>query len=275
MAGWEEVGRGVFCRRYEPWDVTVGAIVGRDGLLVVDTRATPSQAGELLDDLGSLDPRPPAWVVNTHAHFDHSFGNSRFAEAGVEIWGHRSVPTALAAGRHEAPDDAEHREVSIAPPDHLVSSRACVDLGDRTVELHHLGRAHTDGDLVVWVPDAGVLFTGDLIEESGPSAYGADSFPLDWPDALRRLVDWERGEDLRFVPGHGAVVDREFVERQRRDVAAVARLLAELLADGVAPQDVLAAGGDRWPWPARFLEHAVRRAVLQRAGVSGGGGSGG
>ena len=270
MRGWEELGDRVFSRRYEPWDVTVGAVIGDRGLLVVDTRASADQAEELLADLRFPDRRPPAWVVNTHAHFDHSFGNGQFRP--VEIWAHASVPGALRDGRHDAPGGHESPGVALVEPDHLVSDAATIDLGDRVVELHHVGRAHTDGDLIVWVPDAAVVFAGDLVEESGPPAYGPDSFPLDWPAALERLRDRAADAGERVVPGHGAVVDRAFVTRQQRAVATVARLVKELWSEGVPVEDVLGAGGDRWPFPPDRLVEAVRRAYAQLsagAGTSG------
>ena len=268
MHGWQEVGDGVYCRRYQPWDVTVGAIRGSAGLLVVDTRASLRQADELLRDLSRLDARAPAWVVNTHFHFDHTFGNAAFLPA--PLWGHVSVPGALAAGRHEAPDDPEYAQAVLVPPDHLVLTTADLDLGDRRVELHHLGREHTDGDLVVWVPDAAVLFAGDLVEESGPPAYGEDSFPLDWPATAGRLLDL--AAEPRIVPGHGSVVDHRFVAGQREGLAAVAGLARELWAAGVPADEALAAGEDRWPWPPAGLARAVRRAYRQ---LSEGGGTGG
>ena len=93
---WREVADGVFQRRYEPWDVNVCVVRGADGLLVVDTRASHRQADELRSDLGRLGR--PRWVVNTHAHFDHSFGNHRFGAASdlrLPIYGHARVPAHL------------------------------------------------------------------------------------------------------------------------------------------------------------------------------------
>ena len=270
MTGWEEVGNGVFCRRYEPWDVTIGAVRGERGLLVVDTRAGPAQADELLADLRTLDPRAPAWVVNTHAHFDHTFGNGRFG--GAEIWGHRSVPAAIRAGRHDAPDEPDFQAIALVPPDHLVVEHATLDLGDRAVDLAHLGHGHTDGDVVVWIPHATVMFAGDLVEESGPPAYGPDSFPLEWPAALERLAHWAAGAEVRFVPGHGTVVDRDFVVRQHRDITTAAHLLRGWWEDGTPAEEVVEAGGDRWPWPPSYLDDAVRRAYARLSETSGSGG---
>jgi glyoxylase-like metal-dependent hydrolase (beta-lactamase superfamily II) len=269
VTGWEEVGAGVFARRWEPWDVTVGAIRGAGGLLVVDTRASLRQADELRGALRALDRRPPSWVVNTHCHFDHTFGNARFL--GAELWGHRTVPAALEGGCHQAPDDDEHGGTPVVGPEHLLDTVAVLDLGDRRVELRHLGPAHTEGDVVVSVPDAGVIFAGDLVEQSGPPAYGPDSFPLAWPQAVERLLDLLAGDGLKVVPGHGRVVGREFVRGQLAGLIAVAQLTRQLWQAGVPAGEALAAGADRWPWPPDTLTDAVRLAYLE---LSGGGGTG-
>ena len=93
-----------------------------------------------------------------------------------------------------------------------------IDLGNFHVTIAHLGRGHTDADLVVVVPgDDGerlVVFSGDLIEESGDPAIDADSDVAAWPDTLDRLLG-VGGPDAIYVPGHGSVVDAEFVRRQQ------------------------------------------------------------
>jgi glyoxylase-like metal-dependent hydrolase (beta-lactamase superfamily II) len=245
--GWLEVGDRVFCRRYEPWDVTIGVVLSERGVVVIDTRASHREGEELAADVRALDPRPPGWVVNTHWHFDHTFGNGALLPA--ELWGHGTVPSRLGGG-------ADADGVAVVPPDHLVDARATFDLGDRAVELRHLGRGHTDGDLVVTVAGAGVTFAGDLVEESGPPAYGRDSFPLEWPVASARLLGLVRDGD-RIVPGHGRVVDRAFVAAQCRDLDAVARTIRHLWVGEVPLAHALAAGDGRWPWPAAGLADAV------------------
>jgi glyoxylase-like metal-dependent hydrolase (beta-lactamase superfamily II) len=264
--GWVEVGDRVFCRRYQPWDVTVGVVLSDRGVAVVDSRASHRQGQALREDVRSLDPRPPGWVVNTHWHFDHTYGNRAFAAA--HRWGHRTLPTAL-AGR--ADDDG----VVVVPPDRLVADRATVelDLGDRLLVLRHLGRGHTDGDVVVSIPDAGVTFAGDLVEESGPPAYGDDSYPLAWPLTNARLLGALRDGD-RVVPGHGAVVDRAFVAAQRRELDDVARTIRHLWVGEVPLADALAAGEGRWPWPVSVLADAVARGY-EELEVSAGRGSDG
>ncbi len=280
-AGWQEVGDGCFRRRYRAFDLNIGVVRGGDGLLVLDTRADLRQAEELLDDLAAFG-QPVRWVVNSHWHFDHLFGNQRFREAAhgsgrptdaevaaeLELWGHEALPPTLA--RFEANglradlraaygDDAgdEYDRVVLTPPDHLVAERHVLDLGDRGVELAHLGRGHTDNDLVVSVPGTGVVYAGDLLEESAAPAFGDDCFPLEWPGTADALVACAA---TTFVPGHGDVMGLVAAADQASAIAAVADLIRALHAAGVPAADALAEGGDRWPFPPGALRDAVARA---------------
>ena len=91
-----------------------------------------------------------------------------------------------------------------------MAERVTLDLGDRAVELVDLGRGHTGNDLVVVVPAAGVVFAGDLLEESAPPAFGDDCFPLEWPATAGAVVA-EGG--AVYVPGHGDVMGSRSGER--------------------------------------------------------------
>jgi glyoxylase-like metal-dependent hydrolase (beta-lactamase superfamily II) len=274
VAAWEEVADGVFRRRYQPHDVSVCAVRGRDGLLIADTRSSHRQADEIRADLRELGTLPVRWVVNTHAHFDHTFGNARFGPAsdlGAPIFGHELIPAHLDAYERRvlteliAEDEertGEWREVVITPPTVLVGDAMTLDLGGTVAELLYLGRGHTDNDLLVHLPASGVWLTGDLVEESGPPVYGPDSFPLDWPATMGRLQAALSEGDL-LVPGHGAVVGPAFAAAQREQLTAVATLITELHAAGVPAARAVAQGGGRWPFPADRLAEAVRNGYAQ------------
>jgi glyoxylase-like metal-dependent hydrolase (beta-lactamase superfamily II) len=274
VAAWEEVADGVFRRRYQPHDVSVCAVRGRDGLLIADTRSSHRQADEIRADLRELGTLPVRWVVNTHAHFDHTFGNARFGPAsdlGAPIFGHELIPAHLDAYERRvlteliAEDEertGEWREVVITPPTVLVGDAMTLDLGGTVAELLYLGRGHTDNDLLVHLPASGVWLTGDLVEESGPPVYGPDSFPLDWPATMGRLQAVLSEGDL-LVPGHGAVVGPAFAAAQREQLTAVATLITELHAAGVPAARAVAQGGGRWPFPADRLAEAVRNGYAQ------------
>ncbi len=260
---WTEHGDGVFSKRYQSLDLNIGAIVCDGGVLIIDTRAHHAQARELIEDLKEISRLPVKWVINTHHHWDHTFGNGEFFDA--DIWGHDRCKTNLAdygqamlnRVKKMAPGQAESfDEVAIVPPSHLVTEKATVTFGGRPVEMKYLGRGHTDNDLVVVVPDADVVFAGDLIENDAPPSFG-DAFPLEWPEATAALADLVTGP---VIPGHGAPADREFVVSQQADLAAVAVLARALHADGMTVETAASEGG---PFPEATLAEAFGRAWKQ------------
>jgi glyoxylase-like metal-dependent hydrolase (beta-lactamase superfamily II) len=254
---WTEVAHGVLVRRHDSLDLNCGLVVGDGACLVIDTRSHLGEATELAVAVRTVTPHP--WtVVNTHAHYDHCFGNAAFRPA--EIWatrgcalelhesGERQRATVAEALRALGDGDAEL--VAAAPldlPDRLVDDVAVLDVGGREVTLRFLGRGHTDHDLVVEVEAEGegtVLFAGDLIEEGAPPAF-EDAFPAEWPATLGRLHALARGP---VVPGHGAVVDADFVGGQRDELLAV---LAALRA----------GRPERGPYDADTMAVAARRPL--------------
>jgi glyoxylase-like metal-dependent hydrolase (beta-lactamase superfamily II) len=276
--GWLEVGDRIFQRRYNPCDVTVTAVAGTDGLMVVDTRCSLQEARELREHLREISGAPVRWVVNTHVHFDHVWGNAEFAAPRqvppAQIWGSAEMVAAM-RGAQDDPEAAAFKEFVAAksenwrakmaelveyPPDHVVHGSQDLDLGGgRTVRMRQVGRGHTDGDLVLHVPDADVLLMGDLLEVSGDPAFGPDSFPLDWAPTLDAALALT-GPDTRFVPGHGETTDASFVRAQRDAIAAVAEQCRSLHAAGVPLEEALKAG--EWPYDPEQLENAVQRAYL-------------
>ena len=151
-------------------------------------------------------------------------------------------------------------ETPIVPADTTFSSVTAIDLGDRAVELVHPGRGHTGGDLVVRLDDADVLLAGDLVEESGMPAYGDDCFPMEWPTSLDLVLNLV-GPNTVVVPGHGAPVDRDFVQEQRSAIGVVAETIRDLAGRGVPLGQALESA--EWPYPSERLANAVRRGYEQ------------
>ncbi len=270
--GFTEIADRVWVARYDWFDVNVTLIGGERGLVVVDTHASAAAARGVIDDVRTLGVGEVVAVINTHEHFDHTFGNAEFRAAygAVPIHAHeeaveRTVPAGeRVKARYLAdPDDAHRDEVvatAIVPADHPFSSAVALDLGDRFLELVHPGRGHTSGDLVVRVPDADVLLAGDLVEESiarnAVPGFGEDCFPLEWPLSLDIVLGITTSSSV-VVPGHGAPVDRDFVEEQRNAIGIVAETIRDLATRGVPASQALEAA--EWPYPREELAAAVRR----------------
>lgn len=256
----DQLGEGVYRRRYESLDLNVGVVVGDDGLLIVDTRASHRQADELRDELRSLSPKPVRWVINTHWHWDHTFGNAVFGTA--DIWGHQNCLVALRDRGDEMKTSAKTwipqeyhpviDEVEITPPKSTFADRASLSIGRRVVMSYH-GLGHTDADIIVGVPDADVWFLGDLIEESAPPAFG-DSYPLDWPLTLRLAMEGVQGA---LVPGHGDVVDSQFVQNQHEELVAVAELAARVIGEELSLEKAVGLG----PYSLEVTRSALERAL--------------
>jgi glyoxylase-like metal-dependent hydrolase (beta-lactamase superfamily II) len=283
MTEFIEVADRVWVARHEWFDVNVSVVAGERGLVVVDTFASAAGARVVLDDVRRLATTlsdapgglPLLTAVNTHVHFDHTFGNGVFAGAGAELVCHEAAAEALpehAAQIHrqaaqdldEDPRYAELVDTEPVVPQRTFSSALALDLGDRVVELVHPGRGHTAGDLVVTVPAADALLAGDLVEESalrdGVPGFGEDCWPLDWPLSLD-LVIGLLGPDTVVVPGHGAPVGVDFVQEQRSAIGVVAETIRDLAGRGVPVEQALDA--TEWPYPREQLAAAVRRGYRQ------------
>jgi glyoxylase-like metal-dependent hydrolase (beta-lactamase superfamily II) len=267
LSPWREVADRVYLAVAEPATVNLGLVVGSTGALLVDTGSTPEQGRQLRESVASVTGLPLQAVVVTHWHHDHAFGLGAFPD--VPTLAHESVTARLAAP--EALTEAAGLGISPAdlrPPSRALAVAASVDLGDRRVEVAHLGPGHTEGDLLVVVPDADLLFVGDLLESAGAPWYGPDSRPHEWAATLDGVIGLMTAE-TRAVPGHGEPVDREFVFEARGRVAAVSGELTRLVDAGVAEADALAAGD--WPYPAKHIAPGIAAgyAALAGRGVKG------
>jgi glyoxylase-like metal-dependent hydrolase (beta-lactamase superfamily II) len=225
---WEELAPGVIRRRLSGWDETVGAVAGSLSAMIIDAGPTLAAGAELRQQVEERLGLPVRHVVITHPHFDHILGAASFPDA--QHYGAVGLGALLAqGGRESLAEDAVRQGVprpaaeaateALHRPHHEVSGELVVELGDRRVVLANLSPAHSGHDLVALVPDADVIFCGDLVEESGEPQAGPDAHPTWWPAALDRLLELG-GLHGRYVPGHGGVVDAAFVRRQRTELAA-------------------------------------------------------
>jgi len=238
----------------EPETVTVGLIAGETGALVVDTGSTPAQGAAIREAAERTAGVPVVAVAVTHWHFDHFFGLAGFG--GLPGYAHKSVAAWLE--RPECADAAASLGLDVgglARPTHTFALARTVDLGGRRAELVHFGPAHTDGDIVVIVPDAHVIFAGDMLERPHPS-FEPESSLGGWPEALDGVLG-ATNEETILVPGHGAPMDRMVAFEQRGRIAALESQAEYLAFRGIDAAHALAEG--EWPFPAEAIEPLLGR----------------
>jgi glyoxylase-like metal-dependent hydrolase (beta-lactamase superfamily II) len=225
---WEMLAPGVYRCRLLFLDVTVGLVAGSGGVLLIDCGTTLEEADRIADDVRELTGAEVTHLVLTHHHFDHILGSGAFPQAQTYAAAPvaAALSTGIAAVRAHAlrygvrPEALDRAIAALRPPDHVIST-ADIDLGDRVIRVEHPGRGHTDHDLIVVASVSGsnrVVFCGDLVEESADPVIDGDSDLAAWPATLDRVLA-AGGEDGRYVPGHGAVVDSRFLRQQRNWLA--------------------------------------------------------
>lgn len=265
MPDFNEVAPRVWVAHYDWMHVNITLIGGDDGLVMVDTHGSQQQARIIADDVRRLGAGPLTALINTHHHWDHWFGNDVLLTAYGDLPVHATdfaLDRMVEAG--ERPDDphlAEHEraseilETTLRPATRGFSSAVALDLGDRMIELIHPGRGHTAGDLIVRVPDVDVLIGGDLVEESDKPFIGDDSFPLEWPLTLDLVIGLMTPSTV-VVPGHGQIIDLDYVQDQRMELGIIAETIRDLAGRGVPASQALEQG--EWPWDPALLASAVR-----------------
>ncbi|WP_427015478.1 MBL fold metallo-hydrolase [Pseudarthrobacter sp. P1] len=259
MSEWRDVGAGSYVLVTPGELLNTGLVVGRDRAMVVDTGCGPRQGAQILAAVRQVTDLPLV-VANTHAHYDHFFGNAVFAAAGAtEFWAHENAARDIAefaegqrdlvAGLEPEMAAGVGESTAVVVPNVLVKDQpVLVDLGGMSVTLFHLGRGHTDGDLLVGTPTT--LFAGDLVEHGAYPAF-EDSYPVEWSQTLRQLSALRHRYEF-LVPGHGEPVDDEFVQTMAHTMATAIRqaqdATREMPDDATKAIPVLPYGPEQSRW---------------------------
>lgn len=182
----------------------IGFVVGERCVAVIDTGGSFKVGAALRAAIGRTTPKPICYVINTHVHPDHLFGNAAFVDSGAEFVGHAKLSAALAARAAsytaglERELGAQAQGSRIVPPTRLVDDELALDLGGRRLVLHAWPTAHTDNDLSVWDEKTGTLWLSDLLFVKRIPV--VDGSVLGWLRALEKL---RQLAPRHVVPGHG------------------------------------------------------------------------
>lgn len=210
-----EIGDGLYAFTAEG-DPNSGVIIGDESVMVIEAQATPRLAKKVIEEIRKVTDKPISHLVLTHYHAVRVLGASAYGTEQIIM---SDAARAMVVERGQEDWDSEfqrfprlfegHESIpGLTYPTTTFSESMSVYLGKRRVDIMHLGRAHTAGDAVVWVPDAEVMFTGDIVEYHS-ACYCGDGHFADWGDTLDNIAMFDPAS---IAPGRGdALIGREMV----------------------------------------------------------------
>ncbi len=238
-----KLGEGAYAYTAEG-DPNTGIIIGDDGVMVIDTQATPFMAQRVMERIREVTDKPIKYILMTHYHAVRVLGAagyeaenviaSRLTYEMIEERGQQDYESEL--GRFPRLFQGEDSIPGLTWPTIVFDGKLTVDLGNRPVEIWSPGKGHTQGDTIAWLPDQKILYSGDLVEyEATP--YTGDAHLTDWPatlDALRAL------KPEKLVPGRGdALMTLEGCEAAMATTQAFVTDLFEAAKEGRATEKSL------------------------------------
>ena len=212
------------------------ALITEEGILLVDDKFEDN-FDRIVELLATVTDQPVRYVVNTHFHGDHSGSNAKFQQAQAEIFASENARVRMIANNQSG------------LPNVTVDDNARIYIGGKTVEMRHMGRSHTDGDVVVLFSDYGVLAAGDMFTfgESVPILidYGGGGSVVAWTDTIDRILELDF---VTVVPGHGAVTTRDELVNFRDNTIAMRDRIAAMLADGATRDEIETVMRNEYKW---------------------------
>ena len=243
----------------------IGFIIGTQAVAVIDTGGSVREGRRLLAAIRARTGAPIRYVINTHGHPDHMFGNAAFVADGVQFVGHHRLPQAMATrgpfyldSFRRIMGDALLNDVRIVPPTLLVNGSLALDLGERTVIIQAWPVAHSDNDVTVFDQDSKTLFAGDLVFIRHIPVL--DGSIKNW---LGILDDLAALPARRVVPGHGPVSDWPgALADERRYLGTLATDIRRDVVGGrpIRQAAEQAAASERQRWQL-FEDYNIRNAT--------------
>ena len=239
-----EVAPGLFYQ-YHHAESNNAFLVTDDGVLVIDSRQHPRRAEELLATIRKYTDKPIKWLVNTHAHGDHYFGNSVFKREGATIIAHRDT-----AGMMKAHYGLEMKrrmgyfkqqkydpgEVKLVLPDVTFDSNVTLTLGGRTVELLYMGPGQNPGDTQVYFPKERVMFTGGPFSKNSWANPSFTPSMSNWVDMLRKIAAMD--VDI-YLGGHGDIGNKQDVLHEAQMLSDFDAGMRAAVAKGMSKDEII------------------------------------
>jgi glyoxylase-like metal-dependent hydrolase (beta-lactamase superfamily II) len=216
-----QIGKGLFAYTAEG-DPNTGVIVGDDSCMVVDAQATPTMAKDVIARVRTVTDKPIKYILLSHYHAVRVLGASAFNASEI-IASNATRKLIVERGEQDKASeigrfprlfrDVESIPAGLTWPTLTFENSLTLWLGKRRVDIVRPGRGHTAGDTIAWVPDEGVMFSGDLVEYHS-ACYCGDAHFTDWPRTLERLAEFS---PRALVPGRGAALVGEPKVREAMD----------------------------------------------------------
>jgi len=217
-----------------------GIIIGRDGIAVVDTLVSAKEARRFIKAIRAVSKKPIKYVINTHYHLDHAFGNAEFVKLGAVVIAQENDKQTMAKTAEETLKNAgeygltpeDMKGTTIAYPVLSYGDRLTIDLGNQLVELRHARPSHTDGDTLVFLPDKKVFFAGDILF-TNYHPFLAEGNIEEWCD---ELDDLQAMDAEVIIPGHGPISGKKDLADMKQYLLQFDQQAKALATQGTDPQ---------------------------------------
>lgn len=218
---------------HNSFGANAGIIIGNDYIVVIDTLISSKKAKQFIIDIRKVSDLPIKYVINTHYHLDHVFGNAEFKKLGATIIAHKNCN----ANMHKfaavnlqnignygiSPEEIEGTEIAF--PQIIFSDSLTLDLEKMTVNIKYVASSHTDGSVLVLVPEEKVLFTGDIVF-TDYHPYMADGNVESWSNVLDFILTIDAN---KIVPGHGPISGKKDVNDMKEYILTFDKKAKELV----------------------------------------------